>query len=398
MKTLKLTRLEDALAAVVSAGLKRILDVEVVPIEHAVGRVLAESITAERDLPRADLAAIDGYATRFEFFSPKEGEDVVELRIDSSRSDHPWAHMVFTGQPLPEGADVVVRKEHVRIEGEYLIFRGKISRWENVERRGSFYRRGETMMMEGEIVRPPHVALLSEQGLRYIKVYRRPMVSVIGIGSELSSETERAIPNDYCYVIASYLTQIGCEVTSIRVLADDVEMLRDSIGKALEENDLIVTIGRASTGENDVVARVYSGLDGAEVQFHGINIHPGKPTGLVVCDEKGWLILPGSITAAMAGFHLVGLAYLRSLMRVSSPPPLMYVTLDGDAPGRPGINSVYFVSFRTSAGSIRASILPKGVNNLYTASNADAYVVVPPNNSLSSGSVVLAFLLGRLAF
>lgn len=398
MSALKLVTLEEAQRAAVSAGSRRTLELIELPIEEAVGRVVAEPVFSGSDVPGVDRAALDGFATKFEFLERRDGGGAVRLKLSESPGDGPWAVSVLTGQPIPPGSDVVIRTEHVKLEGQKLVFRGMAERWENVERRGSFFRAGDRVVERGELLRPPQVAVLSELGVRRVSVYRRPRCAVISVGGELLSESGRAIPNDYAHVVASYLRQMGCDVTSIEAVGDEVDGLVGRVKGAAETNDLVVTVGRASSGSNDVVRKAYAEMEGAEVLFHGVRLHPGKPVGLVMVRERSWLILPGSLTAAIAGLHLIGVPYLRSLYRLRSPPPELAAGLDGDAPGRPGVSSVYFASLEPSGEGVRAKVLPKGVNNLYTASRANAFLVVPPGAHATFGEAVKLTLLGRLTY
>ncbi|MEN3047897.1 MAG: molybdopterin molybdotransferase MoeA [Candidatus Caldarchaeales archaeon] len=398
MKSLRLVTLEEARRAAEAAGSRKTLDRVELPIEEAVGRIVAEPVFSSTDVPGVDRAALDGFATKFDFLERREGDGAVRLRLSEAPVDGPWAVSVFTGQPTPPGSDVVIRAEHARLEGQTLYFRGTAERWENVERRGSFFGAGDPVVERGDVIRPPHVAVLSELGVRRVSVYRRPRCAVISIGGELLGDSGRAIPNDYAHVVASYLSQMGCGITSIEAVGDGVEEVAGAVEEAAGRNDLVVTVGRASSGSNDVVQRAYSGMEGAEVLFHGVRLHPGKPTGLVMLGEKCWLILPASLTAAIAGLHLIGVPYLRSLIGLRTPPPELTARLDGDAPGRPGVSSVYFVSIGPSGDGVGAKVLPKGVNNLYTASKANGFLVVPPGAHMASGEAARLTLLGRLTY
>ncbi|MCS7117198.1 MAG: molybdopterin molybdotransferase MoeA [Thaumarchaeota archaeon] len=395
---LKLIPLADAQRAAEFAGSRRTLERARLPIEETTGMVLSETIVSNSDIPNEHRAALDGFATCFDFLSQRDRDGLVRLRLSADAGEGPWAVSVVTGQVLPRGSDLVVRREHARLVGESLVISGSHERWENVERRGAFYQRGETIIDAGEVLRPAHIALLSEQGLRWVEVFRHPRCEVISIGDELLAESYRSIPNDFAHVIASYLRQLSCEVSSVKVVPDDVEELLEAVDAAMAGNDLVVTLGRSSVGRNDLVPKAYSEMEGAEVLFHGVRIHPGKPTGMVLIDDKCWLILPGSLTAAIAGLHLIGVPYLRSLMRVKSPLPGLVAQIDGDMHGRKGISSVYFASLSLEGGRLLARTLPKGVNNLYTASKAEAYAVLQPDETRRSGESVGLWFLGRLTY
>ncbi len=392
---MKLVSLSDAFMMIDNLAKEFNIDVEKISLENAAWRILAENVNIDHDIPRINKAAVDGIATKWDLISKASPNNPVVLKPGSSESVRP----VNMGEGLPDGFDVVLRWEHVKAgEGEITVSR-QFERWMNVDRKGSYFREGDFAMRKGRILGPQDIALLSELGYRQVPVYRKIRATVISIGRELLREDERAISNDYAYVVAGLLRSYGVEIDGIEVIPDEVADVEERIRRSIEGSDFILTLGRASSGENDIIPKVISRMEESVKIFHGIAMYPGKPTGMVKLGEgKVWIILPGSILAAITSTVILVRRLIRRILDVCGPEPSISIALDDEITPKLGMSKVAYLRIIMEDGDVLGEPLPTGVDNLFTATYAQAYVVVEPGKYLRRGSRVLARLLTGLSW
>ncbi len=392
---MKLVPLSDAFVMIDNLAKEFRVDVESIRLEDAAWRILAENVNVDHDIPRSDKAAVDGVATRWDLISSASPHNPITLRINSNNLARP----ISMGESLPEGFDTVLRWEHVRAgDGEIIVSR-QFERWMNVDRRGSYFREGDFAMRKGRILGPQDIALLSELGYTHVPVYRKIRATIISIGRELLREDKRAISNDYAYVIAGLLRSYGLEINGVGVVPDEPRDVEEAIMKSSRSSDLILTLGRASAGENDVIPQVIPKIENSVKIFHGISMYPGKPTGMVKIGEgRVWVILPGSILAAISATVVLVRRLIRRMLDVCGPEPSVSVILDDEITPKLGVSKIAYLRIIMEDGNLIGEPLPIGVDNLFTATYAQAYVLVEPGKYLKRGSKVLAKLLTGLSW
>lgn len=390
VRILKLTKLERALEILRERAQRIAPEVEEIHVDGCVGRVLAEDLTASRDLPVYHKAALDGYATQLRFVSNASRSNPVRLKIVEKPGRDVWAVPVKMGAPIPEGADVVLRVERVKLDGDEIIYFHETRRWKNIDLSGAYYRAGEMVLQRGKILRPMDVAALSEFGVRKVRVYKRPRAAILSIGRELLKTCDRSIPNDYAYVVKELLELYGAEVSEVKIVADEVEEIASTVTKMAEVNELVVTLGRASVGKNDVVEKAYKSIPEAEPLFHGVTLHPGKPSGAVSLSGRAlWLIFPGSIVSALTATLLFGKNSLRWILKISDPEPVIEARISESISPKPGASQLFLFNLEIEDGEIVAKPLPWGVDNLKVAVSAHAYILLNPGQRLEKGGRVL---------
>ncbi|MGC4066775.1 MAG: molybdopterin molybdotransferase MoeA [Polyangiaceae bacterium] len=299
------------------------------PVERAVGQVLAESLVAPRPLPPFDLSAMDGFAldTRdigaVPFSLPVQGE--------SAAGCSPVAHVrgtamrIFTGAPVPYGANAVVMQEHVVLDGQRISGERPVKPGQNVRWRGEDLAESATVLAAGHRLHPGSLGLVSFLDRAEVWVSSAPRVSILCTGNELrvpgSSGALGTIAECNSPVIAALTRQSGATLAGIRVVRDEPDAIRRAIEVALADCDVLVTIGGISVGDYDFVRPTLEGL-GVELAIHQVGIKPGKPITLGRRGEQRVIGLPGNPLSAAATFAVFAMPLLRAMQGDDAPIPL----------------------------------------------------------------------------
>ncbi len=320
----KRERVDDALSRL----LKRIktLGVEDVNVYNLSGRVLAEDIIANIDIPPFDRAAMDGYAVRAEDTFGASVNNPIMLHLAGSVEigevpnvvvEPGKAVKIMTGAMMPEGSDSVIMLEHTRLNGDFVEVLKSVTPMKNVSKKGEDIKAGEVVLKKGEILQPQDAGVIASLGIERVKVYRKPRVAVITTGNELAEVGEplegAKIYNSNNPMICNALHEFGFEAISLGIARDSVEELRNKLQKALEFDAVVIT-GGTSVGAKDLVPEVVSEF--GEIVFHGVSMKPGMPTAAGVIEGKPVLMLPGSPAAALLGFYTFAVPALYRLMNV----------------------------------------------------------------------------------
>ncbi|HKN92881.1 MAG TPA: gephyrin-like molybdotransferase Glp [Thermoleophilaceae bacterium] len=321
----------------------RRLGAEEVALADALGRVLAEDVSAEEDLPPFDSSAMDGYAV---IAGPAAELDVV----DESRAGHPaqrslaqgQAIAISTGALIPEGADAVVPVERVQTSN------GRVSVPEtaagaNLRHAGDDVRRGEAVLRAGSVLGPAELAVAAALGHSELPVGRRPQVVVLATGDELVPPGEPLgagqIRNSNTIGLAAQARQAGAEVVGNEIVRDNLESTKAALSAALERADVVCVSGGVSVGPHDHVKPALAELGVREV-FWRVALKPGKPTWFGARDGKLVFGLPGNPVSAMVTFHLFARPALRALAGAQPDDTSGSAVLDEPLPRNAGRDEV----------------------------------------------------------
>jgi molybdopterin molybdotransferase len=305
----------DEAVAIIAARVRPVQDIETVDLRHADGRVLAADISAPLPLPPFTNSAVDGYAVRSGDLSDQaEQRFPVVGRIQAgavaSESIKPGeATRIFTGAPMPEGADTVFMQEDVRIDetGRVVLPKG-LKAGANVRPAGEDIPAGHAALQAGQRLRPQDVALAAAFGLTQIGVRRRIRVAVFSTGNELVSPGEpRASAQLYDsnrFMLMAMLARLGCDVSDLGILRDDRASLAGALKKVADTHDLILTTGGVSTGEED---HVKAGIESVgTLVLWRMAIKPGRPVAMGIIEGTPFIGLPGNPVASFVTFvHVV---------------------------------------------------------------------------------------------
>ncbi|WP_043531421.1 gephyrin-like molybdotransferase Glp [Litchfieldella xinjiangensis] len=371
-------------------------------LEQARGRVLAEDIVARHDMPGVDNSAMDGYALRLAELlhneSVGEGLPIVQ-RIPAGAGvtplDEGSCARIFTGAPIPLGADCVIPQEATWIDGPgHLRVEGTFSVGANIRRRGEETREGSRLLAAGTYLDAPALALLATQGIAEVRVRPRLAVALISTGDELLEPGERYVPgrvyNSNRVMLQALLEQQNCEVLDLGIQPDDRESLHRALRIARDSADLVLCTGGVSVGEEDHMRPVIESM--GHIDFHGLAIKPGKPfTFAWLGDAAGGgtplIGLPGNPVASLVGWQLLGLPFVHG-RQGRRPAPLQHFPVSAGF-SRPASRERYEllrVVLEWRCGDPMAQLAGgQGSHMLSAASQADGYLLVSPGDPIDEG-------------
>src|ERR1043165_6347395 len=308
----------------------RTLPVEQVPLPQALGRVLAQDVVADSDLPPFDRSQMDGYAVR----AVDAQATPVRLRIvGESAAGRGWhqqleegqAVRIMTGAPVPSGADSVQQVElaHELKDGTVVELLESIEEGKSIVKRGSEIKAGETVLTTGTMINAAMMAVLAAFGYATVAVFRRPRVAVMATGTELVAVDQKPgqdqIRDSNNYSIAAYAELAGAVVQRLPLTSDETSQLRTQISEAAERCDLIVTSGGVSMGVYDLTKSALKELD-AEIFFERIALRPGKPTVFARLPSGTIFFgLPGNPVSVAVTFTLFARTALLAMQGATEP-------------------------------------------------------------------------------
>ncbi|MFF8800031.1 MULTISPECIES: gephyrin-like molybdotransferase Glp [unclassified Methylobacterium] len=275
----------DALARILAA-IPGPVEAETVAVQSAAGRTLAADLAATRTQPPFPASAMDGYAVRAADIAPVPAS----LRlIGTSAAGHGFsgtlgpgeAVRIFTGAPVPAGADAILIQENAEADGETVTAREPVAAGRFLRGAGLDFREGDTLLRAGETLDARRLALAASAGHAALSVRRRPRLAVLATGDELVRPGERPewdqIVASNGLALAALGQEAGAETIDLGIAADDIGALRDAVSRARTAGaDLLVTLGGASVGDHDLVQAAL-GAEGMELGFWRVALRPGKP-------------------------------------------------------------------------------------------------------------------------
>lgn len=296
---------------------------EEIPIAQGAGRTLAADLTARRTQPPFPASAMDGYAVR--------AADVAAVpaqlrRVGTSAAGHGFAGTlgpgeavrIFTGAPVPEGADAILIQENAEIDGDTVTAREPVAAGRFLRRAGLDFRAGETLVRAGETLDARRLALAASAGHVVLPVRRKPRVAVLATGDELVRPGEPAawdqIVASNGLALGALSLDAGAEVVDLGIVTDDLGALREAVGRAQAAGaDLLVTLGGASVGDHDLVQAAL-GAEGMELGFWRVALRPGKPLMFGRLGAMTVIGLPGNPVSSIVCGLLFVVPAIRALL------------------------------------------------------------------------------------
>jgi len=300
-------------------------EVEAVPLRQAAGRVLARDVVASRTQPPFAASSMDGYALRQTEVEPDAMFKVIGEAAAGHRFDGVvkagQAVRIFTGAPVPEGADFVVIQEDTTRRGDLIMLGHDIGPKTNIRPAGGDFHAGDTMDAP-RLLRPADIALLASMNVATVPVYAKPRVAIIATGDELVQPGEVPNPDQIIasntYGLAALLEQHGAQCRMIPIARDTVPSLTQAFTMA-QDADLIITIGGASVGDHDLVAPVAAQM-GMDQSFYKVAMRPGKPLMAGRLRDVPMIGLPGNPVSAMVCGTVFVVPVLRKMLGLPAAP------------------------------------------------------------------------------
>lgn len=299
-----LLSIEDAVA-LMGERLPIVAVTETVPLAEADGRVAAEDVAALTNLPPFDNSAVDGYAVRFADL-PTSGETRLPVagRIAAGQPASGLAGAaairIFTGAPMPAGADTVFMQEDVRLDGDGVVLPSGLEQGSNRRLAGEDVGRGEVIIRAGRRLRPQDLALAAAAGIERLPVRRKLRVAVFSTGNELAEPgatlESGAVYDSNRILLCALLVRLGAEVRDLGILRDDPDEVARQLAAAAPGCDVILTSGGVSTGEEDHVKAAVERI--GRLVFWRLAVKPGRPVAMGLVDGTAFVGLPGNPVAA----------------------------------------------------------------------------------------------------
>jgi len=392
----KLTSIEEA-SRLLSENLKmEPLKTVTVSLRNALNRVLAKDIVAQEDLPRFDRSAVDGFAVKAQDtfgasqFKPKILKLTVEKKLREGEAKQVW-----TGNPLPKGADAVIMLENVKFLDNAIEVWTAVTPGENFSKRGEDVAKGEIAVKAGTRLKPHHLGLIAALGRSEICVYEKPKVAILATGNELV-EVGQKPEGDQIWdangpIMAALCYELGARPIDLGIVKDDVEEISQRIKVGLGKADMVITTGGTSVGAPDLVPTAINSIGKPGVIVHGVAMRPAMPTALAVVDNKPVIILSGNPVAAMFGFEVfVRPLILKMLGLASESRSILNAKLTRRTSTALGRKTFVRVRVFQRKGELFAQpISARGSGILSTMIKANGYVIVPENREgLEEGETV----------
>lgn len=392
---------EEALERILSAV--QPLMPEEKPILQAMGQVLAGDVVADMDVPPADNAAMDGYAVRAEDTQGASVENPVVLRVVADlAAGRVWegvlepgtAVRIMTGAPVPQGATAVVQFENTD-EGTRPVDAAERARRQtvsilspatprlNVRDAGEDIKEGETVLTKGTVLRPSEIGVLASLGYSTVYVIRRPWVSVVATGDELTPLGEDLEPgkiyNSNTYSIAALAEKYGGIAATFEIVRDNETELAEILKRA-SGGDMIITTGGVSMGDFDMVKNVLASQ--GDMDFWRVRMKPGKPIAFGSIGGVPLLGLPGNPVSAMVTFEMFARpAILKMQGRTNWAKPVVQATLLNGERNRDGRRVYLRAHVEKRDGEYFASLTrPQGSGVLTSMASANGLAIIPEDS------------------
>jgi molybdopterin molybdotransferase len=392
---------DEALARLL-AGARRVKGTDRVPLAEATGRVLAEAVVSTVDVPPHDNSGMDGYAVRIADV-PAAGTSLpVAQRIPAGSVGHALepgtAARIFTGAPVPAGADAVVMQEFCAHGQNGRVIVNQVPRVdENIRRLGEDIRRGAEVLPAGTVLGPAAIGMAASVGIPALPVWRRLSVAILSTGDELATPGEPLPPggiyNSNRYQLTSLLKGLGCEVADLGNLPDSLDATRRALRRAGAEYDLVITSGGVSVGEEDHVKPAIEAE--GELSLWNIAIKPGKPLAFGKVGQADFIGLPGNPVSAFVTFLVLVRPFIRKCQGAGSPLPTARTLIAGFEWNKSGARRE-FLRVRIGADGRLERFANQSSGVLTSCVWADGLVDNPAHGVIQPGDAVRYLAFGAM--
>jgi molybdopterin molybdotransferase len=380
---------------------------ESVPLTEALGRVLARAEISPIDVPGHTNSSMDGYALRA---ADAADGGLVALRVAQRITAGEVgvalavgeAARIFTGAPLPEGADSVVIQEDCDRVGDQVCFRVPVAAGDNVRPRGNDILAGSEVLTAGTRLRPQELGLAASVGLAHLEVVRRLRVAIFSSGDELVQPGEPlaagAIYNSNRYTLRGLLSALGCAIIDLGRVEDSLSATEAALKRAAAEADVVVTSGGMSVGDEDHVKQAVEQT--GQLEMWRVAVKPGKPLAYGRIASADFIGLPGNPVSTLVTFCLFVRPFL---LRRQGVPRVLANALAVPAAFRwphPGRRREYLrARLQQGAGGITATIYPKQGSDVLTSTVwADGLVEIREGETVEPGDLVPYYSFAELLY
>lgn len=372
------------------------------PLLDALGCVLSDDVIAAIDVPPADNSAMDGYALR----ASDAGLALpVSQRIPAGAEGAVLAHRsaarIFTGAPIPPGADAVVMQENCTETAGMVSVQGAVTAGQNIRLRGQDIGAGEVALTKGRTLRPQDLGLLASIGCTAVKTYRPLRVAVLSTGNELTEPGSAELPrggiyNSNRYTLAGLLRAMHLEFIDGGIVPDDPDATAQALQDAASRADCVITTGGVSVGEEDHVKRQVERL--GRLDLWKLAIKPGKPLAFGSIGGTPFIGLPGNPSSVFVTFCLIARPFLLKMQGAAETAPLHLQARADFSVKKAGNRQEYLrVTVESTPHGLQATRYPDQSSGvLSSVSHSNALAVIPVGATIAPGESVEVILLDSL--
>ena len=395
--TTPLLAYDDALTQL-TGSIAPLAQVIEIPLLQAHGKVLARSIDAGIDVPGCAMSSMDGYAINTADLADGAATELpLTQRIAAGDAeatlDAGSAARIFTGAPIPDGADAVIMQEQVEVQAGKIRFELRPDSGDNIRPRGNDIRRGTTILRQGSRLRAQDIGLAASVGLQNLPVYAPVRVGIFFTGDELVEPGEQLasgkIYDSNRYTLHGLLESMGCEIVDLGLVGDTLAATREAMLQASTRADLVVTSGGVSVGEEDHVRIAIEQL--GELRLWRLRIKPGKPLAYGQINDTAFIGLPGNPVSVFATFCLFVCPVIQVMQGRSWRKPLaLPVRAAFDWP-KPDSRREFLRArlARDDGGKTVVQIFPNQDSGVLTSTVwADGFVEIAENETVRAGDQV----------
>jgi molybdopterin molybdotransferase len=361
-----------------------------IPLNEAYSRVCAEDIVAKNDLPRFNRSAVDGFAVKAEETTGTTQSKPLLFRLTEEEeladAGPREAKQIWTGNPIPKGADAVVMLENTKRTNDKIEIWSQAIPYENISRKGEDIKKGEIAVKGGTRLRPQHIGLIAALGYDEIRAVQKPRIAILATGNELAEVGTQLKGNQIHesnrVMLSALCQELDAEPLDLGIAKDETTDIMEKIQIGLKIADAVITTGGTSVGGLDLVPEVVNMIGKPGVVVHGMAIRPGMPTALAVLEGKPVIILSGNPVAAIVGFEVFGRTIVCKMlgMKKEEARPTVEATMARKVTAALGRKTFVRVKIVEKNGELFAEpISTRGSGALSTMTRSNGYVIVPEN-------------------
>ena len=383
---------------------------EMVQLQKALGRVLAQNAFSTLNIPEYDKTFIDGYA-----INPQDTQGASTAKPAAFKvvgkvfpADYPTALKVAHGEavyvacgaPIPKGAAATVKVEETKLKGDKIEVIREIQLGEGIIPLGDDMKNGDLILKKGQVLRPQDVGILASLGFADVEVVKKPNIAILSGGDELIKQCRKKpgkIANNYALVVAGLASELGAKTEIVGIMPDALEKVTAKISEALANSDIVVTIGGSSVGVKDFVPDAVNALGEPGVVVQGVSLRPGAVSGFGIVGGKPVIMLPGHIGSCIAGFYLFVAPLIRHYLGIEGDGmlPKLSAELTEDLETGPQFR-FQLIHLKRVEDKLLAEQVQGGSSALTTIVKSNGYTIVPPHTRLAKGSRVEVYLFCKL--
>ncbi len=371
---------EDALEIVLQSA--KTLGVEKSDFMISVGRVLAEDILSDTNMPPFNKSAMDGYACRYQDIANELTvvEKIAAGNFPKIKLKENECAKIMTGAPVPEGADTVIMVEHTRQLSDNKIIYLRENSVSNICKLAEDVKKGDVVLKKGTIIQPKHIPVLASVGATEVLVYRSPKVAIISTGNELVEPGFKPEPsqirNSNAYQMIAQTQQFGLETEYLGLTKDTMEDTRRILDKACRAADLILISGAVSMGDFDFVPLVIKEM-GIKILFHGVQTQPGKRT-IFGTREKQWFMgLPGNPVSSYVQLEMLVKPLIYKIMGANYQAPVYRMPMYEDYHRKKAGRKAFVPVVITKDSKVK-QVEYHGSAHIHALSYAQAFMIIEP--------------------